>query len=74
MPILSGEMTAERHENRPDSIDALRRAIAVLVAERQALRGAGADALALEQNRLAIARAQQELSAALIARHVPAAA
>ncbi|MGB2952728.1 MAG: hypothetical protein WBB74_04960 [Gaiellaceae bacterium] len=46
----------------------------VLVSERQQLRAAAADETALEQNRLAIVRCQWELSHALIARHLPAAA
>jgi hypothetical protein len=47
--------------------------ISALVAERQALRGAAAPSARLEQNRLQIARAQWELSHALIQRHRPAA-
>jgi len=44
--------------------------IAQLVAERQELRRAGSPAAAMERNRLQIARAQWELSYALIARHL----
>ncbi|MEX0674667.1 MAG: hypothetical protein WD067_07825 [Gaiellaceae bacterium] len=43
-----------------------------LVAERQALRDAAADATELERNRLQIARLQQRLSEALIREHVAA--
>ena len=46
--------------------------IAVLVAERQELRGSGAAEAAIERNRLQIARAQWELAHALIERHLPA--
>jgi hypothetical protein len=43
-----------------------------LVFERQQLRAIGADAGALEQNRLAIIDCQWALSHALIAQHLPA--
>jgi hypothetical protein len=43
-----------------------------LVAERQALREAAADATELERNRLAIAELQQRLSEALIREHAAA--
>lgn len=43
-----------------------------LVAERQALRDAAADATELERNRLEIAQLQQRLSEALIREHVAA--
>ena len=46
--------------------------ITALVTERQALRAAGAPTARLEQNRVQIARAQWELSHALIERHRPA--
>jgi regulator of replication initiation timing len=57
-----------------DSVEALSERIAALVSERQALRATAAAAVALEQNRLEIARLQQRLSVALIQRHRPAAA
>lgn len=63
-------MTAVDH----DSVESLSEQITRLVSERQALRAAGADAAALEQNRLEIARLQQRLSAALIRQYGPAAA
>ena len=47
--------------------------IAALVAERQELRVSGAATAAIERNRLQIARAQWDLSHALIERHLPAA-
>lgn len=51
--------------------DLLLAEISSLVAERQSLRTAGDDAPALERNRQRIARAQWELSYALIDRHCP---
>ena len=73
-------MSAESHNvvteaiDATEATDALAQHIAFLVRERQALRAAGAEPAVLEQNRVEIARAQQQLSAALIARHLPAAA
>jgi regulator of replication initiation timing len=57
-----------------DTVESLSEQITRLVSERQALRAAAADAAALEQNRLEIARLQQRLSAALIHQYGPAAA
>ena len=51
------------------SADAIHEWLGRLVAERQALREAAADATALEQNRLEIARLQRQLSLALIREH-----
>ena len=48
--------------------------IETLTLERQQMRAAGASATALERNRIKIARAQWELSYALIDRYLPAAA
>ena len=42
-----------------------------IVAERQALRAAGADAATLEENRRRLAAAQSQLSQLLIERHLP---
>jgi hypothetical protein len=53
-----------------DSVEILTQRIQTLVGERQALRGAGAQLAALEQNRLEIARLQQLLSRALIQRYL----
>ena len=55
-------------------VEVLTESIGRLVAERQALRAEGADREALEENRVEIARLQRELSDALIARFLPAAA
>jgi hypothetical protein len=46
--------------------------IALLVQTRQQLRAQGEPGEQLERNRLQIAQAQQELSAALLACHLPA--
>jgi hypothetical protein len=53
-----------------DTVEVLTKRIQKLVGERQALRGAGAQLAALEQNRLEIARLQQLLSRALIQRYL----
>jgi hypothetical protein len=62
-------MSAVAIEHR---LDELREQIATLVAQRQQLRSFGATGALLEQNRLQLARSQQELSHALIERHLPA--
>ena len=51
------------------TVEALQTAIGALCSERQSLRAAGAGEGELEQNRLEIARLQQELSHALIGRY-----
>jgi hypothetical protein len=53
------------------SAEELNARIALLVAERQELRGRGAGEAALERNRMKIARAQWELAHALIDLHLP---
>ena len=55
------------------SVEVLTEQIGNLVGERQALRATAADRDALERNRREIARLQQRLSEALIARHLPGA-
>lgn len=54
------------------TVENLEAQIGGLVAERQSLREREAAAEALERNRLRLARAQWELSHALIARYLPA--
>jgi hypothetical protein len=56
------------------SVEDLQRLIERLTADRQQLRVDCASPEELERNRLAIARAQQDLSHALIARYLPHAA
>jgi hypothetical protein len=62
-----------RRTRSRSSVELLTVRIAALVAERQELRASGAATAAIERNRLQIARAQWELSHALIERHLPAA-
>jgi hypothetical protein len=54
------------------SVEVLLEEISGLTAERQQLRERGADARKLERNRVKLARAQWELSHALIERYLPA--
>lgn len=54
-----------------EAIESLQRAIAELVDERQRLRAAREAAEELERNRVALARAQHELSRALIRIYLP---
>jgi hypothetical protein len=58
-----------RRASAPRSSDVLLAEISALVAERQRLRTGDANADRLEKNRLRIARAQWELSYALILSH-----
>jgi hypothetical protein len=62
-----------RRRRSSTSVEGLTLRVGVLVAERQELRDRGVSAKALERNRLELARAQWELSHALIDRHLPAA-
>jgi hypothetical protein len=57
-----------------ETVESLNLRIAALCAERQVLRGSGAAESVLERNRVEIARAQWELSHALIERYLPNAA
>jgi hypothetical protein len=58
-----------RRAAAPRNAETLLAEISTLVAERQQLRGRAATAARLERNRLRIARAQWELSYALIQRY-----
>jgi hypothetical protein len=53
------------------TVETLTAEISRIVAERQALRAAGASTDVLEQNRRRLAAAQSQLSQLLIARYVP---
>jgi hypothetical protein len=53
------------------TVESLNQQLGVLTRERQDLRASDAGSVALEQNRVAIARAQWELSYALIERYLP---
>ena len=63
--------TSELRANAPATVEDLVSRIADLVLERQSLRAHAADSLLLERNRLALVRAHQDLSLALIERHCP---
>ena len=54
------------------SVEALLEEISGLTAERQRLREVGVDPAKLERNRVKLARAQWQLSHALIERYLPA--
>jgi hypothetical protein len=66
-----GVSALELRSTIPASVEDLVSRIADLVLERQSLRSAAADSLLLERNRLALVRAHQDLSLALIERHCP---
>jgi len=63
--------TIELRHDTPASVEDLIGRIADLVLERQSLRAQCADSMLLEHNRLALVRAHQDLSLALIERHRP---
>ncbi|MBA2568761.1 MAG: hypothetical protein H0V11_05380 [Actinobacteria bacterium] len=54
-----------------ENVELLTQRISALTTERQTLRANGASETPLEQNRVQIARAQWELSYALIERYLP---
>jgi hypothetical protein len=54
-----------------ETVESLTQHISTLTTERQALRMNGASETALERNRVQIARAQWDLSHALIERYLP---
>ena len=81
MPMMTTKMSTvlrpavpsrfRRGHSRP-TVEALLEEISVLTAERQRLRERGAEHARLERNRVKLARAQWELSHALIERYLPA--
>ena len=81
MPMMTTEMSTVlrpatpsrfRRGRTPHTVEALLAEISGLTAERQRLRDRGVDAARLERNRVKLARAQWELSHALIERYLPA--
>jgi hypothetical protein len=70
-PRAGGTLHRPAGEPLDWAIRELQEAIDVLVAERQALRSAGAGRAALEDNRLELGRQQRLLALALIGRHGP---
>jgi hypothetical protein len=63
--------TLELRPNIPATVEELISRIADLVLERQSLRAHTADLALIERNRLALVRAHQDLSLALIDRYCP---
>jgi hypothetical protein len=61
-----------RRSRTAKTVESLTDLLGALTAERQALRASEAGSVKLERNRIAIARAQWELSHALIERYSPA--
>ena len=61
-----------RRRRTAHTVEALTEHLGTLTLERQTLRASDAGSVALERNRVAIARAQWELSHALIERYLPA--
>jgi hypothetical protein len=82
MPMMTTDMSMvlrpatpsrfRRGQTRP-SVEVLLDNISRLTAERQQLRERGVEQVKLERNRVKLARAQWELSHALIERYLPAA-
>ncbi len=60
-----------RRRRVPPTVELLTEQLGFLARERQDLRANAAGSVALEQNRVAIAKAQWELSHALIERYLP---
>jgi hypothetical protein len=60
-----------RRRRTSPTVESLSDQLGVLTRKRQDLRASDASSVALEQNRVAIARAQWELSYALIERYLP---
>lgn len=61
--------SAQVQETGATSVEVLSSVLANLLREREEMRRRGESPVALERNRLAIVRCQQELPRALIARH-----
>ena len=81
MPMMTPKMSTVLRPGTPSrfrrgrthlSVEALLEEISGLTAERQQLRDRGVDAARLERNRVKLARAQWELSHALIERYLTA--
>ena len=81
MPMMTTTMTTVLRPATPSrfrrgrthhSVEALLEEISGLTAERQRLRESGVDAARLERNRVKLARAQWQLSHALIERYLTA--
>jgi hypothetical protein len=77
MPIHTAGMTSLRpirfrRSRSAKTVEGLTELLGSLTLERQTLRASQASSVTLERNRVAIARAQWELSHALIERHAPA--
>jgi hypothetical protein len=82
MPMMTTEMSTVlrpaitpsrfRRGRTHHTVEALLEEISGLTDERQRLRERGADTARLERNRVKLARAQWELSHALIERYLPA--
>jgi hypothetical protein len=71
-PIHTDDVSMlELRSNTPVTVEDLVGRIADLVLRRQSLRSDGAESLLLERNRVELVRAHQDLSYALIARHLP---
>ncbi len=60
-----------RRSRSAKTVESLTDLLGALTLERQSMRASQAGSAKLERNRIAIARAQWELSHALIARHAP---
>jgi len=82
MPMMTTNMSTVLRPATPSrfrrghtlpSVEVLLEEISGLTAERQRLRDRGAEARRLERNRVKLARAQWQLSHALIQRYLPAA-
>ena len=81
MPMMTTKMSATvlrpvvpsrfRRGHSRRTVETLMEEISALTAERQRLRDRGVDAVRLERNRVKLARAQWELSHALIERYLP---